>query len=297
MALDPEIRKLVSVKVDTAGKLLSSPPHVLLSASDHKEVIEKEGIKSVAHLITASMVDLPQHMRRRIRTDARAILNAFIKDFLNLEGIEDPLDALQTNVSLIRGMKDDHARRLWDRGVITIAMLAAQNVADHPRALSRFIRGARLIARSTEVPSLLRESLKKEFNPRNMEDVVMASPIYLKGVGKINARKLRRWGIENIGQLACQSPVEIAAALSLPMTKVHEIIGNARSATGEFRQMNVLMDAIEDLRSITERLPMVLEEAGISTYGEDISSLLYTVTGLLEDYLTLVNTWVKIHHT
>jgi hypothetical protein len=188
-------------------------------------------------------------------------------------------------------------RRLWDRGVITTAMLAAQNIADHPRPVSRFIDGARLIARGTEVPPLVKEALKTQFNPRNMEDVILASPIYLRGVGKINARKLRRWGIENIGQLACQSPIEIESALGLPMVRAHEIVRNAHTATGDFRQVSLLLDAIEDLRSICERLPAVLEEAGIGIYGEDIRSLVYSVTGLLEDYLTLVNTWVKLHHT
>jgi len=223
-----------------------------------------------------------------LRRTAIETYETFIRDFLD-ESLE-PGDALTANIGLISEADPVAIRDLWDSGVTTLSMLAALDPEEYSVEIRRWIDAAEYIAGATRVPPDVRAMFNREFDPNSMLDVIQASPRYLLGIGPKYSRKLRRWGIENIGTLAMQPSRDIRDALRIPPSLATGFVEKARESIGATRPPGSVDEALADLKNVTERFKAAIAENGVDELGDDIAILSRDLNIMLEEYVTFVET-------
>jgi len=222
---------------------------------------------------------------RRMATEA---YETFIGDFLE-ESLE-PGDALTANIGLISEADPVAIRDLWDHGVTTMSMLAALDPEEYSVEIRRWIDAAGYIASASRVPPDVRAMFNREFDPNSMLDVIRASPRYLLGIGPKYSRKLRRWGIENVGTLSMQSPRDIRDALKIPPSLATGFVEKAGESIGATRPPESVEEALADLRTVTERFRVAMTENDIDRLGDDVAILSRDLDIMLGEYITFVET-------
>ncbi len=227
-----------------------------------------------------------------LRKMAREAYDTFIRDFLD-ESLE-PGDALAANIGLISEADQKAIRDLWDSGVTTLSMLAALDPEEYRVEIRRWIDAAEYIAAASRVPPEVRAMFNREFDPDSMLDVIQASPRYLLGIGPKYSRKLRRWGIENIGTLAMQPPRDIRDALKIPPSLATGFVEKARESIGAMRPPGSVDEALADLKSVRERFKAAVSENGIDKLGDDMAILSRDLDIMLDEYVTFVETMERM---
>jgi len=253
--------------------------------------LERLADAGVVRLVDMLRVETGRNVPKDINVLRRMAIEAyetFIGDFLE-ESLE-PGDALTANIGLISEADPVAIRDLWDHGVTTMSMLAALDPEEYSVEVRRWIDAAEYIAAASRVPPDIRAMFNREFDPNSMLDVIRASPRYLLGIGPKYSRKLRRWGIENVGILSMQSPRDIRDALKIPPSLATGFIEKAGESIGVSRPPESVEEALADLRTVTERFRLAMAENGIDTLGDDIAILSRDLDIMLDEYITFVET-------
>ncbi len=311
MKMNQKFRELLDdeIEIKDATEIFDLPTIALRGVGEESsEKLAECGITRLHQLSTLDAKDVSK--RSGIPDWTLLAWGELVRDLgmlVVVKTVKDEVDyteqALALNVARLTSVKEDQIEGLWAAGIVSVGLLGGQEPdslasrAKIPKGVAKeLINRAHAIGKVTPVPPGIEEHFVNYYSPNDTYDIMSGSTVYLKGIGKRYARKLREADINTIGELATWDPHTIVARTEIKYKMVSEWTRTARHVMGitrtEFEER--LDQMIEDLTSIKVEYGTLLENAGFFKLGKEVESLNMMTLMVLDEYIDEVRRIVTL---